>query len=356
MNKIHSEDLENLALGASVLGSGGGGAPSYNRLITQYMIEQYGPIRLLKVNELTPDDLVVPIAFMGAPLVGLEKIASGREFSTILKALERYMNKKPTVLMSAEIGGGNAFVSLWVGAMLQLPVLDADLIGRAFPELQMNSCTVSGIPAAPAFLTDALSNHVILETTDVHALERMARQLSVAMGSRAAVALHLMNGEQAKQSVVEGSMTRAISIGRALSQARQENENPTESVLKKVLGAKLTSGTIVDVEHKILGGFLKGTATIMPDSGGESVLVLYQNEYLLASRGDKILATTPDLLMLLEQGTGTPVTSDGLRYGLRVDLIAFSPPDIWKTKKGLELVGPRYFGYEVDYKPVRSDL
>jgi len=356
MNFINIEDLENLALGAAILGSGGGGAPSYNRLITQHMIEQCGPVRLLKVDDLSPDDLVVPVGFMGAPLVGLEKIASGREFSTNLRALERYVGRKPTVLMSAEIGGGNAFVSLWVGAMLNLPVLDADLIGRAFPELQMSSCTISGVPAAPAFLADALGNHVIIEASSVHTIERMARQLSVAMGSRAAVALSLMNGVQAKQSVVAGSVTRAIAIGRALATARTKKENPTEAVLKEVAGFKLTSATVVDVDHKIAGGFLKGTASLMPDDGGEPVLLLYQNEYLLASRGERVLATTPDLLMLLERGTGTPVTSDALRYGLRVDLIAFSPPDIWQTEKGLELVGPRYFGYKVDYNPIGRNI
>ena len=281
--------------------------------------------------------------------MGLEKIASGREFATNLKALERYINKKPTVLMSAEIGGGNAFVSLWAGAMLQLPVLDADLIGRAFPELQMNSCTLFGNAASPVFMADALGNHLILESNDIQTVERMARQLSIAMGSRAAVAIHVMDGEQAKKSVVAGSVTRAISIGRALKQ-----KNPTEAVLKEVSGVKLSSGTIVDVSLEISGGFLKGKVTLMSEEG-KPVFLLYQNEYLLASQGDKILATTPDILMLLEQGTGVPVTSDALRYGLRVDLIAFNPPEIWTSERGLELVGPRYFGYQTDYIPIRSE-
>lgn len=39
--------------------------------------------------------------------------------------------------MAAEVGGANSFEPLVVGAKVGLPVLDADGMGRAFPELQV---------------------------------------------------------------------------------------------------------------------------------------------------------------------------------------------------------------------------
>jgi DUF917 family protein len=59
--------------------------------------------------------------------------------------------------------------------------------------------------------------------------------------------------------------------------------------------------------------------------------------------------------MLFEQDTGKPVPSEALRYGLKVNLIALPAPNIWTSPAGLELVGPRYFGYEVDYQPINKN-
>ena len=39
--------------------------------------------------------------------------------------------------MCAEVGGFNSFEPLVTGARANLPVLDADGMGRAFPELQV---------------------------------------------------------------------------------------------------------------------------------------------------------------------------------------------------------------------------
>ena len=39
--------------------------------------------------------------------------------------------------MSCEIGGGNGLEPLAIGARMGLPVVDADFMGRAFPELQV---------------------------------------------------------------------------------------------------------------------------------------------------------------------------------------------------------------------------
>jgi hypothetical protein len=57
------------------------------------------------------------------------------------------------------------------------------------------------------------------------------------------------------------------------------------------------------------------------------------------------------MITLLEAETGTPVTADAMRYGIRVVAFAYPCSDQWRSTKGLELVGPRFFGYDVDYRP-----
>ena len=73
MKYLEIEDLEPLARGAAILVSGGGGDPSYEILMARHQMGIYGKIPLLDVSELKDDDLVVPVAFMGAPLISLEK-------------------------------------------------------------------------------------------------------------------------------------------------------------------------------------------------------------------------------------------------------------------------------------------
>jgi DUF917 family protein len=49
--------------------------------------------------------------------------------------------KRPlSAVMSCEIGGGNGLEPLAIGARMGLPIVDADFMGRAFPELQVQLC------------------------------------------------------------------------------------------------------------------------------------------------------------------------------------------------------------------------
>lgn len=354
MRQLTVNDLEYLALGSAILGSGGGGDPAYDLLMARHEMEKYGPVTLLDLDDLNPDDLIVPVGFMGAPLVCIEKLPCGREFEELLRILEETLKRKPSAILSAEIGGANAFTPLTIAGRLNLPVVDADTLGRAFPQLQMSSCNLMGVPIAPAYLADSLGNTVMLNVSDANTLEKMARHVTVAMGSSCAVAMYLMDGTQAKQCVIPGSVSQAIAIGRCIHEARVRSVDPIKALLQEVGGVVLGTGSIVDINQSIKDGFLEGTATIMDKDG--CIDLLYQNEYLLARQQEKVLATTPDILMLMEVENGTPITSESLRYGLRVALVALPAPKIWQTPEGLKLVGPRFFGYEVDYVPITQEI
>lgn len=353
MQKIAASDLDNLALGSAILGSGGGGDPAYDLMIARHGMEKYGDVKLLKTSELADDDLIVPMGFMGAPLVGIEKLPSGIEFSRILTSLEKYAGKKASVLMPFEVGGGNAFAPFAVAAQLGLPVLDADMIGRAFPELQMCSCYLKGIPAVPAFLSDSFGNTVIIENGNSFDLERIARKVTVAMGSCSALVMHVMTGAQARNSVVSGSLSHAVNIGEEMSQSCANGVDPLQPLLKLTSGVCLGAGNIVDIDQVISDGFLKGKVTIRNEK--ETYEVFYRNEYLAVTSGGQYTASTPDILMLIEQQTGVPLTSESLQYGIKVNIIALPAPKIWQTLQGLQLVGPRSFGYDFDYHPVNQE-
>ena len=64
------------------------------------------------------------------------------------------------------------------------------------------------------------------------------------------------------------------------------------------------------------------------------------------------IATTPDLICVLDTESGEAVGSETIRYGQRVTIIALPAPDIYLTPRGLEHVGPRASGYDLDFKSV----
>ena len=83
--------------------------------------------------------------FLGAPTVTIEKLSSGDEGQYLREEVERLWGKPVAALMCAEIGGSNGMAPLTWAARMGLPVLDADGMGRAFPEVQMVTMELAGI-------------------------------------------------------------------------------------------------------------------------------------------------------------------------------------------------------------------
>ncbi len=317
MKQLVLEDLPALARGAAILGSGGGGCSAGPLLQTRYLMEQLGAVPIVTLDEIGDDDLIVPVGWVGAPLVNVERLPRGDEFERLIELVEKTTGRRVAAVVPGEIGGCNALAPLGTGR----PVVDGDTMGRAFPEMQMSVCNLHGVLPAPAFLVDCLGNCVVLEPGDAATAEELIRQATCEMGMSAAVALYLMDGRTAKQALIRGSISRALALGK-----------------ERRPGELLATGTIVDVTQELSGGFLRGTFTL--DDG---TVVDYQNEFLFARREGELLAATPDIITLLEEESAEPIPSERLRYGLRVQLVVLPAPPIWTTPEGLKLVGPEVF-------------
>lgn len=109
----------------------------------------------------------------------------------------------------------------------------------------------------------------------------------------------------------------------------------------------------VGIDRRTVGGFACGTARFegVEEWKGHDFRLDFQNEFLMAERDGKVLVTTPDLIAVVEAESGLPVTADALRYGLRLIALAVPANPQWLTPAGIDLVGPRYFKYDVDYTP-----
>ncbi len=356
MRILDVQAIEDIAVGAAVLGTGGGGDPYVGKLMAQQAIEQYGPIEMYSVDEIADDALVCPTAMMGAPTVLVEKVPSGKEILKSFHALQDYLGKKIDATMPIEAGGVNSMIPLAVAATLRLPFVDADGMGRAFPELQMVTFHLYGISATPMLVSDEKGNAIILNTVDNNWTERIARAACSEMGGSVMDAIYPMTGAQMKQGSIPGIVTLTEEIGRAIREAKGKGVSPIQAVMDITGGVELFRGKVADIERRTAGGFVRGESRFVgiDEYRGEEVTLNFQNENLLARRGDEVLCVTPDLIAILDTETGHPITTEGLRYGQRGVIIGMPCHEHWRTPMGIETVGPRYFGYDFDYTPLEE--
>lgn len=356
MKLIDETAVTHIAMGAAVLGTGGGGDPLTGRLAAQATIRERGPVSLVEVDDVPQEAWVIPCCRIGAPTVGIEKLFSWRELNESFSDMETALATRAHAVMALEIGGKNALLPIIVAALRGIPLLDADAMGRAFPESHMVSFGVHGIASRLATLADEKGNRVVVYPSANAWQEILARPVVERMGASAMMCAFPVSGEELQRSAIRGSYERAMQIGRTLLDPAVHGGDPMKALTAQLGARRLIRGKLVELDRRTTGGFARGTATFhgIEEDQGRQLTVKFQNEYLLALEGDEPLAMTPDLIAILDQDTARPIMTEGLRYGARADVIAFACDPLWRTDSGIGLVGPRYFGYDMDYVPVEA--
>jgi uncharacterized protein len=111
---LERQEIEDIARGSAVLGTGGGGDPYLGQLAAIQAIRTYGPLQLATLDEL-PDDMLVALPFaIGSPVPLPERITLSRELVTAYEAMSRYIGKPIGAVMSIEIGGINSVLPISV--------------------------------------------------------------------------------------------------------------------------------------------------------------------------------------------------------------------------------------------------
>ena len=355
--KISAQEIEDIAVGAAILGTGGGGDPFIGKLLALDAVARYGPIELIQTEEVPDDGLVVPTAGIGAPTVMVEKISNGEEAVSALRILEEKLHKKAFAITPIEQGGLNSEIPIAVAAKTRLPMTDCDGIGRAFPEMQMCSFNLDGIPANPMVLADEKGNVALLETISNLWMERLARSATVQMGGSALSVAYPLTGAQLKRSALKQTVSLSMRLGEVTRAARAKGENPLDDIVKILGSVVLFKGKLVDIFRRTTGGFARGEAKFqgLEEFDGETLRIKFQNENLIAVRNEKkVVATVPDLISVLDLESSIAITTEELRYGNRVVIIGSPCNKVWRSQKGITVAGPRYFGYDVDYVPVEE--
>lgn len=308
---------------------------------------------------------------MGAPVIMIEKLPAGYEVGHAIDIMETQMGRPGKAVSPVEIGGLNAVEPLVATALIGRVVVDCDCIGRAFPELQMTTASIYGCPAGPCVMVDDKYNTVVIRRVQSSKmLENLMRASVIQFGCWAGICMAPMLGSDVNQGhMIKYSVSYSWKLGRAILQAREQKQDPVQAVIGFSSGKLIFVGKIVNVERNTIGGFSRAVVTIeglptqsrdSPSFASQVLKVDVQNENIIASLFDatdekapaKIAAATPDIISLVDTATCAAITTEVLRYGLRVSVIALPCQPLMRTPEALEFVGPRAFGYDIDYTPI----
>jgi uncharacterized protein len=354
---VTPDHLERLAIGAGILGTGGGGNPYLGKLIARRFLEEGKEITVVDLGDVPDDALVCTVGGMGSPTVSFERLLRANEALNAMRALERHLGRAITHVVPSEIGGSNSTIPMVVAAQAGIPVIDADGMGRAFPELQMKTFIMSGISPTPAAFANYHGHAMVVEgVDDGKTLERYARALAIQMGGRAGYAFPPMTGAQVRAAAIPGTLSLAIRVGEAVLTARSEHRTPINAICEASGGRPLFRGKVGDVQRATTAGFARGVVALeeFGDDAGRVVRIDFQNENLIARTDDgAILAVVPDLICIVDSDTGEPLTTEVIRYGMRATVIGIPAPAQLRTEVALRSVGPAAFGYaDVPYEPM----
>ena len=79
-----------------------------------------------------------------------------------------------------------------------------------------------------------------------------------------------------------------------------------------------------------------------------------KNEFLVATVGDHVVASVPDLITMVDHETSSPINSERVHYGQRVTVFGIGCPPHYRSEKALNVVAPRNFGFDFDFVPIEK--
>lgn len=357
------EDIEDLIVGATLLGVGGGGNPATG---LKSLIDLYNSGKKLEVWSLdefsTGDQLASPY-FVGS--VAPADLSKKKQPKTVedpirvsFRLLENKLGKKISGTVATEIGGGNTAASLAIAGKLGIPTVDGDLMGRAGPELHQSTTHIFGVSMCPAAVSSETGNELLIEKyASIDDYESIARYASVVSGGHVAVVDSPMNLEKASKCIVKGTLSKCIQLGAARRRSISEGKDPVNAICQLLPNGKLIfEGNVSEYAWRDERGFLFGEPKVTGtgEYSGKTLRSWIMNEHIMCWVDEKPVVMPPDLIMFLDPDTGLGITNDKLRAGMRVKVLGASVDPVWRKERGLELFGPRRFGLDYDYVPFES--
>ncbi|MCL6625315.1 MAG: DUF917 family protein [Alicyclobacillus shizuokensis] len=343
---LTAQDVTYAVLGGSVLGGGGGGWPDEGKVVGNLSIE-IGDPKLVSLDELDDDALLVTVALVGAP-AAKDKYVKPVHYVRALQLLQSRLRRPIAGIITNENGSGTTVNGWLQAATLGIAVVDAPCNGRAYPTGAMGSVglhRVADHTSIQAAVGGAGPRYVETVTSgSLTTVSALVRDLSIRAGGLVAVARNPITVKYAREHCAVGGISEAIALGQRMVQAGG-GDATIHAVLNYLGGELICEGAVSAVHLETSGGFDVGRVQI------SDVELTFWNEYMTLEKNGQRLATFPDLIATFDRRTGMPVITAEISEGREVVVITIPKENL---RLGAGMRSPDLFGAVEDAvgKPV----
>ena len=186
--------------------------------------------------------------------------------------------------------------------------------------------------------------------------ERIGKFIAAASFGIAGQAGFLFKGTEMKRVIIPGTLSRCLEIGGLIRTSRQAGQDPVSEIVKELNGWLLFEGTVSKKEWEDKEGYYWGTHTVSgeKDFTGKELKIWFKNENHFSWLDGKPYVTSPDMLIVVDRKTGEPFANSAIAEGHRVAVIGLRAIEQFRSPKGIDILGPVHFGFEIDYNPIEK--
>lgn len=290
---------------------------------------------------------------------GLSRMDDAAMEQAVVELFADHIGKDVTALVRSEAAGATA-TALLLGAKLGIPTLDAGITGRAVPEVQQSIPWINEIASVPTAVITPWGDQIIIRhAVDEYRVEDLTRAIAVASGGDAFITMTPMSGTDLERGVLAGNISEAEAYGRTVREAVDAGRDPIAALVEISGGYRLFEGVVTSSEEHGERGFNWVEAEFAGTGAyeGETYRVYVKNENIVGWRNGELDAVSPDYIYNLDPATGQStlgVGYGGYVVGEHVVFVGVPAPAPWRSERGIDLIGPRHFGFDFDYVPLEE--
>ena len=270
--KLTEIDIEWLAVGCYILGCGGGGSPRLSSIAAKQLLQQSQSLSIVDAKDLAPSAILPPIGCLGSPMVSIERPGGNLCLDALQNMLDHLGLNDFDAGLCVEIGGSNGLAPLLSHGRGRdvRPMVDGDLMGRAFPTYEMITPYLYNDDInhlLPASLASGTGTTMILQKAqDAEAVDRMLRACCVTMGCAAGVVSKPLTAQEFMEQGLLQTHSAAWRIGRAVKTWQLSSGTAATSLAEAIVeqcgGSNsaqiLFEGKVVEVTNHLVKGHSVG--------------------------------------------------------------------------------------------------
>lgn len=352
MQRLTRQNLEDILLGAVILGAGGGGEIEEGRVMIEMALAAGKTFDLVSLDEVPDDALICTPYLLGAisPLSAEEEqMYDGLATSDMDPMLQAYAEFQAHLgqefygTTPCELGGSNTAAAFFPAVMNGHKIIDADPAGRAVPEITHSTYYLAGLPAAPIYAVNEFGESFLIDKVkDDQRAETLVRALCQVSRNTIAAIDHALPMHDLRDVLIPGTISKAMTLGALCRQAMDENADVAATVAAAGEGKVIFRGAVSSVHYASEKGFTVGQVCLSHND--QTVTISVKNENMACWLDNKAVATIPDLICFFDTNTGAPVANPDVIEGQNIAIVILPAPAAFTSAKGLAAFGPTYAG------------